>query len=54
MVPPGEARSAAAALRTLAADPELRRRLVEAGHEFARAHTFSAEVRKVATFLQRV
>jgi glycosyltransferase involved in cell wall biosynthesis len=52
MVPPGEARAAAAALRGLAADPELRRSLIEAGREFVRAHTFAAEVRGVARFLQ--
>ena len=53
VVPPGEARAAAAALRALAADPELRRGLIEGGHEFARAHTLSREVRRVAAFLQR-
>jgi hypothetical protein len=52
MVPPGEARAAAAPLRGLVADPELRRALIEAGHEFVRAHTFAAEVRGVATFLE--
>ena len=52
LVPPGDARAAVTALDELSADPELRLRLVSAGHAFAAAHTASLEADRVAEFLQ--
>jgi glycosyltransferase involved in cell wall biosynthesis len=45
VVPPDDPRALAAALRQLANDPELRRRLGSAGHAFARRHFVSWETR---------
>ena len=52
VVPPGQAPLAAVALHELAADPERRRVLIEAGNDYARAHTFAKEILRVATFLR--
>jgi glycosyltransferase involved in cell wall biosynthesis len=52
LVPPGDAPAAAAELEAVAADAELRRRLIEAGYEYASRHTAAAEVRRVAAFLR--
>jgi glycosyltransferase involved in cell wall biosynthesis len=51
LVPPGEADPPADALARVGADPELRRRLVEAGAAEVREHTTEAESRRVAEFL---
>jgi glycosyltransferase involved in cell wall biosynthesis len=51
LVPPGDARSCVDALEALAADEELRTRLVAAGSELAREHSLEAETRRVARFL---
>ena len=52
LVPPGDAAAAAAELEAIVADPDLRRRLVEAGHDYAASRTASVEVRRVADFLR--
>jgi glycosyltransferase involved in cell wall biosynthesis len=51
LVPPGEAEGPAGALARIGAEPELRRRLVEAGAARVREHTTEAECRRVAEFL---
>jgi len=51
LIPPGDPEAAAAALRRLAEDPELRARLVERGLERIRERTLEAESRRVASFL---
>lgn len=51
LIPPGDAEVAAAALERLAADPELRAGLVEAGLAQVREHTSEAESRRLAEFL---
>jgi glycosyltransferase involved in cell wall biosynthesis len=51
LVPPGEADAAAKALERLAAEPDLRRRLVVRGLERAQTRTLEAESGKVAEFL---
>lgn len=51
LVRPGDVDGAVAAIRRIAAEPELRRRLVEAGLDFARAHTIDTEVERVAALL---
>jgi glycosyltransferase involved in cell wall biosynthesis len=51
LVPPEDAGAAAAALERVAAEPALRRSLVEAGLEHVRAHTLEAECRLVAAFV---
>jgi glycosyltransferase involved in cell wall biosynthesis len=51
LIPPGDAHAAAAALERVAADPELRARLIEAGVERVRGRTLEAECRRVAAFL---
>ena len=51
LVPPGRADPPADALARLGAEPELRRRLVEAGAARVREHTTEAESRRVAEFL---
>jgi glycosyltransferase involved in cell wall biosynthesis len=51
LVPPGDPDAAARALERLAADPELRRRLVEAGIERLRGRTLEAQSALVARFL---
>jgi glycosyltransferase involved in cell wall biosynthesis len=51
LVPPGEADPPAGALARVGAEPDLRRRLVEAGAARVREHTTEAESRRVAEFL---
>ena len=51
LIPPGDAEAAARAVEQVAADPELRSRLVERGIARARAHTIGAECRRLATFV---
>jgi glycosyltransferase involved in cell wall biosynthesis len=51
LIPPGDADAAARALERLAADPELRRRLVVAGIERLRGQTLEAQSVRVAGFL---
>jgi glycosyltransferase involved in cell wall biosynthesis len=51
LVPPGDAESAASALRTVVDDPGARERLVRAGWEYARVHTLEAEIDRLAGFL---
>ena len=51
LVPPGDAEAAAAALRRLAEEPELRSRLVRGGLERVRGRTLEAESRRVGEFL---
>lgn len=48
---PGDASAAAIALNRLVAEPELRARLIEAGHARASAHTMDAECSRLAGFL---
>ena len=52
LIAPGDAAAAAAALRSLAEDPELRRRLVRDGLERVREHTLEAETRRLVAFLE--
>lgn len=51
LIPPGQVAPAVAALRAIASDSELRRRLTEAGAERAAAHTLEAEAAGTAAFL---
>jgi glycosyltransferase involved in cell wall biosynthesis len=51
LVPAGDAERPAAELARLAADPELRERLIAAGIERVSRHTLEAECRRVAEFL---
>jgi glycosyltransferase involved in cell wall biosynthesis len=51
LVPPADAAAAAAALRRLAGEPELRERLSSAGRERVRGRTLEAESGRVADFL---
>jgi glycosyltransferase involved in cell wall biosynthesis len=51
LIPPGDPDAAARALERLAADPELRRRLVRAGIERLRGRTLEAQSELVARFL---
>jgi glycosyltransferase involved in cell wall biosynthesis len=53
LVPPGDPERPAEELARIAADAELRRRLVGAGLERVREHTLEAECRRVAEFLAR-
>jgi glycosyltransferase involved in cell wall biosynthesis len=53
LVPPGDAEAAAAALRRLADEPDLRARLVRGGLERVRGRTLEAESRRVGEFLAR-
>jgi glycosyltransferase involved in cell wall biosynthesis len=53
LVPPGDAEAAAAALRRLADEPDLRARLVRGGIERVRGRTLEAESRRVGEFLFR-
>jgi glycosyltransferase involved in cell wall biosynthesis len=50
-VPPSDAAAAAAALRRIASEPELRARLTEAGAQRVAPLTFELETRRVARFL---
>jgi glycosyltransferase involved in cell wall biosynthesis len=52
LVPPGDAEAAAAELHAIAADEGLRRRLIEAGHEYASGRTAVAEIGRLANFLR--
>lgn len=52
LVQPGDAAAPAAALGRIAAEPELRERLVAGGLERVRDHTLEAECRRVAAFLE--
>ena len=47
LVPPEDAEAAAAAVREVAGDASLRRRLIAAGHAYVRAHTIDAEIDRV-------
>ena len=51
LVPAGDAEAAARELERIAADADLRRRLIEAGLERARAATLESAARRVAAFL---
>jgi len=51
LVPPGDPAAAAAALDEIAASPELRARLVGAGHEYVTARTLTRESMRVADFI---
>jgi glycosyltransferase involved in cell wall biosynthesis len=51
LIPPGDPDAAAGALKRLAADPELRGRLVAAGIERVRGQTLEAQSARVAEFL---
>jgi glycosyltransferase involved in cell wall biosynthesis len=51
VIPPGEADPPADALARIGAEPDLRRRLVEAGATRVREHTTEAESKRVAEFL---
>ena len=51
LVPPGDARGAAAALERLRADAALRERLVAAGRAIAAEHTLDATAGRVAAFI---
>jgi glycosyltransferase involved in cell wall biosynthesis len=51
LVPPGDPDAAAAALSEIASDPELRARLVDAGHEYVAARTLTRESMRVADFI---
>ncbi len=50
-MPPGDPEAAAEALERLAADPELRARLVGAGHEYVSTRTLAHESMRVADFI---
>ena len=50
-VPPSDATAAAAALRRIVSDPELRARLIEAGAQRVASYTLEHESRRVAQFL---
>jgi glycosyltransferase involved in cell wall biosynthesis len=52
LIPPGDASSAVDALELLAGDPQLRGRLVAAGHERARRHAAPEECGRVAALLR--
>lgn len=54
LVPPGDPDAAAAALSEIASDPELRARLVDAGHEYVSARTLTRESMRVADFILEV
>ncbi len=53
LIPPSDARAAALALQRIAADPQLRARLVHAGLGRAREMTLEAESGRLAVFLAR-
>jgi glycosyltransferase involved in cell wall biosynthesis len=53
LVPPGDAEAAATELQEIAADEGLRRRLIEAGHEYVSGRTAAAEIDRLANFLRR-
>ncbi len=51
LLDPDDTAGAAAAVRRVTEDPALRRRLIEAGHDYVRSHTFDTEVEKVADLI---
>lgn len=51
LVPPGDPAAAAAALNEIASDPDLRARLIEAGHDYVTARTLTRESTRVADFI---
>ena len=51
LIPPGERDAAVAALRRLAAEPELRERLMAAGTDYAHAHSTEAEIGRLVSFM---
>ncbi len=51
LIPPGDASAAAAALRRVASDPDLRERLVAGGLDRVRGRTLELEARRVAQFI---
>ena len=53
LIPPGDAGAAVAAIRRLAEDASLRRRLVRAGVAQVASHTLEAETRRLAGFIAR-
>lgn len=53
LVPPGDARPAIVALRSLRSDPELRSTLIRRGAALARDHTLEREAERVCSFLAK-
>ena len=51
LIPPGEVDAAATALRRVKDAPDLRAELMEAGTEYARAHSTEAEIEKLLAFM---
>jgi glycosyltransferase involved in cell wall biosynthesis len=51
LIPPGDVAAATEATRRVASDPELRRRLVEAGLDCVRQYSLDSEARRVAALL---
>ena len=51
LVPPGDVEAAAEAIHRTVEDDELRRRLVEAGLDWAALHTTEVEIARLAEFL---
>jgi glycosyltransferase involved in cell wall biosynthesis len=51
LVPPGDADAAAAALRRVAGEPQVREQLIERGLAHAREHTIESESRRLAAFI---
>jgi glycosyltransferase involved in cell wall biosynthesis len=52
LVPPGDPAAAAAELRLVATDANLRRRLIETGIRFARANTLESKIDRLAAFVR--
>jgi glycosyltransferase involved in cell wall biosynthesis len=52
LFPADDVEAAVAQVRRVAAEPDLRGRLVRAGHEYVRARTTTAELRRVSDFLR--
>jgi glycosyltransferase involved in cell wall biosynthesis len=52
LIPPEDAEAAVAALRRLAAEPELRERLISAGHERAQRETIERQLDDLAAFVR--
>jgi glycosyltransferase involved in cell wall biosynthesis len=51
LIPPGDPEAAVAALEEIAADPELRSRLIAAGHDYVASRTLDRESMRVADFI---
>lgn len=51
LIPPGDEQAAVREITRIAADPEARRRLIEAGHAYVTARTRGVEARRVAKFV---